>query len=108
MTRYDFVIPIRTYSALNERIHWAKRARRVKAERTAAALMCPHFPLPCTVTLTRVGPRLLDDDAPPGAMKAVRDGIADRLGAKDNDPRITWKYEQARGPYAVRVELEAA
>lgn len=108
MTRYDFILPLKTVSALNVREHWAKRARRVKAERTAAALMCPHFPLPCVVTLTRVGPRMLDDDAPQGALKACRDGIADKLGVKDNDSRVVWKYAQARGPYEVRVLLEAA
>ena len=108
MTPYSFVLPLRTVSALNVREHWAKRARRVKAERTTAALMCPHFPLPCVVTLTRVGPRTIDDDATPGSCKGIRDGIADRLGVKDNDPRVVWKYEQARGPYEVRVLLEAA
>lgn len=108
MTRYDFVLPLRTVSRLNSREHWRARSTRSKAERTAAALMCPHFPTPCKVTFTRVGPRALDSDNLQGALKSIRDGIADKLGINDNGPLVQWEYAQERGPYAVRVELEAA
>ncbi len=56
----------RLSSSLNARLHWRARAKIAKAEREQAALMCrtelrrPNFP--CTVILTRVGPRQLDDD----------------------------------------------
>jgi hypothetical protein len=63
------------------------------------------------VTLIRVAPRKLDDDNLQSGFKALRDGIADRLGVKDNDPRVKWKYDQVRGrakEYAARVRIEAA
>lgn len=100
------VIPLRTVSALNRREHWAVRARRVKAERRAALLITqPNWidKFPATITLVRFGPRKLDDDNLRGAMKGVRDGVADRLGVDDADPRITWEYQQEKGKYGVRL-----
>lgn len=65
--------------------------------------------LPATVKLTRVAPSNgLDDDNLRGALKSVRDGIADALGVDDRDPRVTWEYDQRRGKpreYAVEVEI---
>jgi hypothetical protein len=63
--------------------------------------------LPVVVTLVRVGPRALDSDNLQFAFKAVRDGVADALGVKDHDPRVTWEYAQEKGAYAVRIELAA-
>ena len=103
-------IPLRTYSKLNERHGWRKRARIAKAERLAGFMFCPRGLVPpMTVTLTRVGPQLLDDDAVPGALKSVRDGIADRIGINDRDPRVTWVYAQRRGKpkeYAVEISIQ--
>jgi len=101
-------LPLRLSSTPNLREHWATRARRVRRER-AAALAVPKHPLPCVVTLTRHGPRLLDDDNVVGAFKALRDGIADRLGVDDADTRVAWRYEQAVRPeHGVTVTLEPA
>lgn len=100
-------LPITTVSESNRRDHWATKARRVRAHRNAAWALCPTYPLPCIVTITRVAPRALDDDNLRSAGKAVRDGIADRLGVKDNDPRVEWRYAQAKGrPACVVVEFE--
>lgn len=104
-------LPIRIESEQNRRDHWSVRGRRVKQHRLAA-LAVPIHPLPCIVTITRIAPRKLDshDNLRSGA-KALVDGIADRLGVKDNDPRVEWRYAQARGrakEYAVRVEIEPA
>ena len=105
-----FDLPIRTVSGLNVREHYMARSRRVKKERSTAALLTPATlkdSLPLMIRLVRIGPRLLDDDAVPGACKGIRDGIADKLGIKDNDPRVHWYYGQQRGKpreYAVRVE----
>lgn len=102
------LLPLRLPSVANLREHWSKRARRAKQHRMAAFAV-PRSPLPCTVLLTRVGPRALDDDNLRSACKALRDGIADRLGVKDNDPRIKWEYEQDTGrgkPYGVRIEIK--
>jgi len=106
----EFILPLRTVSLDNEREHWRVRAKRAAEERLVARLKCPKIKPPCTVTLTRVSPRFLDDDNVRGALKSVRDGIADRLGINDRDPRVSWRYEQRRGKpreYAVHVEIAA-
>lgn len=103
-------LPLRIESVANRREHWATRARRTKVHRLAA-LAVPQHPLPCVVTLIRVAPRALDDDNLSSGFKALRDGIADRLGVKDNDPRVTWRYGQVKGKakeYAARVKVEPA
>ncbi len=103
-------LPLRIESVANRREHWSKRAQRTRSHRFAA-LAVPVHPLPCVVTLTRVAPRALDGDNLQSGFKALRDGIADRLGVADNDPRVEWRYDQVRGrakEYAVRVRIEAA
>lgn len=100
-------LPIATVSEANRRDHWRVKAKRVKCHRMAAAAMCPLVPLPATVRLVRLSARVLDDDNLRGALKAVRDGVADRLGVDDRDPRVTWLYDQERGKPigAVRIEI---
>jgi hypothetical protein len=102
---------------MNVREHWAKRAKRVRAEREATAwalssagrrpaVPAPPAP-PLVVTLTRVGPSNgLDDDNLAGALKGVRDEVAKWLGVDDRDrARVRYAYEQERGrEWAVRVE----
>lgn len=67
--------------------------------------------LPVTVTIVRIAPRALDDDNLAYAAKAIRDGIADALGVRDNDLRVSWRYEQrkpAKGcKPAVEIRVEA-
>lgn len=104
------VIPLKIPSAANLREHPMARYRRAKSQR-AAAIVVPVHPLPCIVRLIRIAPRPLDSDNLQSAFKSLRDGIADRLGVKDNDPRVRWEYDQQRGApklYAVRVEVRAA
>lgn len=103
--------PLRVSSLPNKRWHWAKRARHAKSQRKAAMLIpLDKLPgLPCVVTLTRVAPRLLDGDNLQAGFKALRDGIADRLGVTDADPRVTWEYQQEKGKpkqYGARVEIK--
>lgn len=114
-------IPIRTTNPLNgSHGHWRVRAARARDERAAtAAALAPyrHPALPVVVTLTRISPGTLDDDAVPGSMKHARDQIAVWLGlptnkrghAEDRDERVTWRYSQrrgGRGEYAVEVLVE--
>lgn len=115
-----FTIPVRTVSEANSHQHWRERQRRAKAQRKHAELVSlrakhhlgvhkPEFDPPCTVTMTRISPRELDDDNLAGALKHVRDGIADALGINDRDPRVTWATKQRRGPaktYLVEVTIE--
>lgn len=103
-------LPVRAVSLTNMREHWAMKSRRAKQQRLAA-LAIPGLDaswLPCVVTLTRIAPRELDDDNNASSLKHVRDGVADRLGVDDRDPRVRWEYGQERGgvrEYAVRVEI---
>lgn len=100
------VLPIRTVSGLNVREHWAKRAKRVKNERLMAYLMMPKVEVPCTILLTRCGPRKMDDDNLRGACKAVRDGISEKLGIDDGSDAVRWEYAQEKSKvYGVRVEV---
>lgn len=104
-------LPVKTVSEMNARGHWSARAKRMKTARRAAFALCPATDLPVTVRLVRLSAGTLDDDNLRSALKGVRDGVADRLGVPDNDPRVRWEYGQEkckRGAYAVRVELLAA
>ena len=112
------VVPIRTVPGLNAREHWRARSRRVKAEReaTAWALLIAMRPdkatkpqPPCIVRLTRVAPSNgLDDDNLPGALKGVRDQIAEWLGVDDKHrERVRYEYAQRRGPWGVEIEFAA-
>jgi hypothetical protein len=94
-----------------------QRHRRVQRERasTSACLLRQCGPNwrqglgpPYTVTFTRVGKKVMDDDGVVAACKAIRDQVAFELSLGDSpsDP-ITWKYRQERGEYCVRVRVEA-
>lgn len=104
---HEFLIPVKTVAGLNAREHWRARSGRVKKERTAAAMLTPSgIGLPCVVKMLRLSSSKLDDDNLQGACKAIRDGIADKIGFPDNDPRIVWLYGQEkckRGEFGVRV-----
>lgn len=105
------MLPIKTISEMNARCHWAARASRAKRQRRVAWTLTPQHPLPVVVTLTRYSAGTLDDDNLRSALKAVRDGIAERLGVPDNDPRVEWRYAQAkakRGDFGVQVRLTPA
>lgn len=104
----EVILPVQTVSEANRRDHWAVKAKRVKRHRLVARALCPAMGLPCVVRLTRLSPGTLDDDNLRGALKAVRDGVADRLGVDDRDPRVTWEYAQERSKGlkgVVRLEL---
>jgi hypothetical protein len=111
LTGISAVLPIETASEINVR-EWRRRSRRSQAARTAwiafaARRQVPKFPMPLTVTLTRLGGRKLDDDNLRSALKGTRDAIADWTGVDDGDERWTWRCEQEPGgPTGVRVEIE--
>lgn len=107
-------IPMRIVSVANMREHWATKATRAKSQRILAwaelkaADKAPRLMGPVTVKLTRIAPRMLDDDNLRSAFKACRDGVADWLGVDDRDPRVTWDYGQERGhvkTYQARIEV---
>lgn len=111
----EIEIPIKTVAGLNAREFWAVRAARVKKERRAGKLMgralVAAVGLPVVLTMTRLSAGTLDDDNLLGACKGIRDGLADAYGVDDADPRIKFRYAQAkcpRGQYGVRVKAETA
>jgi hypothetical protein len=102
-------LPLRVESVANLREHWAVKGKRTKLHRHTACVLGPSHPLPVVVTLTRIAPRALDDDNLRSGFKAIRDGVADRLGVDDRDPRIEWRYAEKRGnpkQYAALVRIE--
>ena len=79
-----------------------------KKQRKAAAVAMKNLILPrppVIVTITRLGPRRLDDDNLQGAAKAVRDEIAAKIGTDDGSALYTWVYRQRTGKYGVDVEV---
>jgi hypothetical protein len=105
------VLPIKIESTLNKREHHMARARRAKSQRQTAGWclhLVPRPDVPIVVKLTRIAPRMLDDDNAVGGMKSVRDAVAEWLMVDDADPRISWQYAQEKGKprqYACRVEF---
>lgn len=100
-------LPLKTVNPLNKREHWAERMRRAKKEREIAYLATPPgLKTPITVKLTRFGPRLMDDDGLSASFKAIRDGIADKVGVDDGSSQIAFKYAQQRHrQFSIEVEF---
>ena len=93
-------LAIRTISENNAREHHMARARRRSAQRALVHLELPMHIASCRpvgpylITLTRIAPRKLDSDNLQGAMKAIRDQVADELGINDGDEAHEWAYAQ--------------
>jgi len=111
-----FDAPIKVISEANSRDHWAVKSKRRRQQQQTMtgmlmnALQGRKVQLPCVVKLTRVGPRLMDDDNWINGAKGIRDAIARKLGVDDGDPRIKFEYEQCpigERSYNVIVEIRA-
>jgi hypothetical protein len=103
-------IGMRTVPGLNGRELWQARCRRVKRERECVgwALKTTSKPcIPCSVLLTRCAPSGgLDDDNLTGALKGVRDAIAEWLGVDDKLRfQVRYRYAQRRGPWGVEISF---
>lgn len=113
MTPLVVTIPLRTKNSLNVREHWAKRALRAKHHRATVGFILRAYLRnagigpPCVVTLTRTGPKRMDDDGLSAALKAVRDGVADALGIDDGSDAVEWRYAQTKGKPGVEIRVEA-
>ena len=114
----ELTLPIRTTRGLNDRAHWAAKHQKAKKERGTACMlvrlrmnMQPRlFGYPIIVTLTRLSSSALDDDNLQGALKSVRDGIADAFECDDSGrSRLRFVYMQEkckRGAFGVKVRIE--
>jgi len=108
---FEFDVPVKATYTLNSRLHWAERKRLVEQERRMVWLRFPKQFVgmmrepnaTAVIKLTRIGPREMDSDNVQGALKAIRDEIALRLGLDDGDKRYTWEYEQRIGHYCVEI-----
>ncbi|RPJ71735.1 MAG: hypothetical protein EHM20_14385 [Alphaproteobacteria bacterium] len=86
-----------------------------------------EIPIPCTITLTRLSSRRLDEgDNLPMSVKWIRDEISECIlpekrkafmtdkgkmrpikGRADDDPRLHWKYAQEKSKtLGIRIEIE--
>lgn len=67
-----------------------------------------HQPPEIIVTMTAMIPRYFDDDNLAGALKPIRDEIADWIGIDDGDGRIRWECGQVgtQGEPGVMVKVQ--
>jgi len=109
----DWTLPIITVSEANLSEHWSCRHKRHRVQKRYIDLAFHNwriesFPkqisLPCTVIMTRISPRTLDEeDNLRMALKSVKDSIASEIkpglepGRADDDKNITWEYAQKKG-----------
>lgn len=95
---------------MNSRAHWTFKAKRASEQKQLTAWMLKGktpLPPPVLVHLTRIAPRLMDDDNSQTSLKAVRDAVAIWLGIDDgNREDIRFEYYQRKGPYAVQLKVE--
>lgn len=114
----SLTLPIRLESTANLREHWAKRHARTALQRNAVRLALASkframpMALPVAVGICRIAPRPLDFDNLTMSAKALRDGIADALGLRDDREcaDVAWGYSQRRGKpreYAVEIRVQA-
>lgn len=106
----EFELRIYSENATRDR-HWSYRKRRAEYQKikTRAALGTHQWrSFPATVTLTRLGPRRMDEDNAIAGLKAVRDAVARWLGVDDGDPVVSWKYAQAHSKdYRVKISISS-
>lgn len=123
-------LPLRTVSESNRNEHWtvSRKRHRFQQFMIQSAFKIENKPIyfPCTIVLTRIGPRVLDaEENLPMAFKWIKDEIGACLfpekvvvyknrsgryvlnkGHADSDPRVTWKYAQEKGKIAgIRIEI---
>lgn len=117
MVNMEWTLSIKTVSEANSNEHWTKRHKRRKNQmieiRNFFILHRPTIKLPCTITLTRISPRILDDDNLVMSFKFIRDAIANEIhpgmapGRADDDKQIAWKYSQEKGkPQAIKMTIQ--
>ena len=129
MTR-EWTIRLKTVSEANSSEHWTAKAKRHKSQQHFVRLLyethIKDVGLPCTITLTRLSPRQLDDDNLVTSMKYIRDELSECIlpelrktyvtrkghlafikGRADSDPRIRWKYDQKKSPMLeIKITIE--
>lgn len=111
------MLPLRTVSEANCFEAWQKKAQRHKDQKLLInSILAPlrhRLSLPCRVTFVRYAKKELDrHDNLPISNKFLADQIASiltdkRNGKGDNDPRLSWCYDQVKSEsYGVEIFLE--
>ncbi len=101
----EWILPIITVSELNCHEHWRIAHSRHTKQKNAVKLRYLQergsFAPPAHIVLTRLSPRTLDSDAIGGALKWVRDALADCIipglkpgRADDAKYGLTWQTGQ--------------
>ena len=99
----------------NARIHWAVKARAVKAYRDAcrvlaiqsgACKLSSDGKLPVRVTFHPPDKRRRDRDNMIGSFKAGADGVADAIGVDDADWLVTYDVGEPRPGGVITVEID--
>lgn len=101
---------------LNQRMHWAQKAKETKLIRSTVAVLAKGrvIPLPCVVTLvwTVSDARRRDTDNPAPTVKACIDGMRDAgLLPDDHSGYVVGsgtRIEKIPGTKALRLEVTAA
>lgn len=118
MPMIEFITPIITVSEANSSEHWLKKSKRHKLQKKWIWIYWKKqnytVKTPCVITLTRIGGRKLDvGDNLPMSLKYVRDAISEMIhpnlppGKADDDPLITWLYNQEPGDFkGVKINIE--
>jgi len=107
-------LPIRLISEMNTSEHWSKYQKRNKAQQEEVKVEWyrltrnASLPLPCRISLTRIGQKRLDPGNLEASFKHVQDAICYCLGVDDGDGRVAFEYGQeatGRREYGVRIEV---
>lgn len=114
-------LPIKTVSEANSSEHWTKKSKRHRQQQLLLKIAFmndnPKITLPCTIKFTRLAKRKLDaHDNLPMSFKYLADRLASMIlnedgqpGQGDNDPRITWQYDQISAKYyAIIIEITSS
>lgn len=129
MKTISWELPLKTVSEANSSEHWTKKSKRHNSQQWFIRMSflghVRDLQLPCKVTLTRLCPRLLDEDNLQTAFKYIRDELSECIlpdkdryyknkagifvklkGRADSDERITWCYKQEKSSYGgIRIEI---
>ena len=129
MDKIVWEIPLKTVSEANSSEHWTVSSKRHRQQQFFVRALFHGLkdpvPVPCTVKLTRLNSRALDDDNLISSMKWIRDEVSECVfpekrtsyvkngriitikGRADCDPRIKWEYAQEKSPrMGIRIEIE--
>ena len=104
-----FHIPIKLPSLANLELHWRAKTSLKEKQKQATKKVLDKLvipPCPLVITITRIGPKRMDDDNLSSACKYVRDEIARAVGVDDGSDIYTWVYKQEIGVYGVDVTVE--